>query len=343
MKNILVFIFIAFAINIYAQQPVIKIVSVENKNSCSGQSTGAITITSVTGESSPYVYSDNLQDSTFQSSNKFTNLSPKIYGLRVKDHFNRISSIYWDTLSESKTRLVDSCSGTNLQCGDSGGTITVMASGGAEPYQYSWSNNSQNATQTGIQPGTYTATVIDANECKATCAVTISQSGSSKPKYNIGDTLTCGYIFYVDPRADSSHPCYTHYLVCAFNDQDSRIAWYNNSYSITNATTDILFDKRNADLIDSVSDAANACSKYTTQDSCTGWYLPSKAELDTMYANLAAKGIGKFATEGYWSSVEAPKKHCAWIVDFYNGNDLQNDKSNKYHIRAVCEVWLRNE
>ena len=342
MKYPLFFLCIICTISVFGQvsRPVIKGINKKNV-SCNRFDNGIITVIASNGRP-PYGYSDN-GGVTFQSANAFTNLKAGQYTIIIKDTLNQRSDSQKVEITEP-LKLVLSCAGT-MQCGANSGTVSVNASGGTPSYTYLWNAGStpNNHVQTGLSAGIYVVTVTDSAQCSDTCSVVLVQQGSSTPKYKVGDSISCGYIFYVDPNTDSSHPCSTHYLVCSFADQSNSVTWYNSrfTYTITNATTNILFDRSNALKIDSFSLAANTCSQYTT-DSCSGWYLPSKIELDSMYSNLAIKNIGSFAKEGYWSSVEAPKRHTAWIVDFFNGRNIMNDKSNKYHVRAVCDIWLPN-
>ncbi|MEP6465173.1 MAG: DUF1566 domain-containing protein [Parafilimonas sp.] len=343
MKNLLFFISIACVLNVSAQvsKPAIKAVNKINL-SCNGLPSGSISIIASNGRI-PYMYSDN-GGVTFQASNSFTNLSAGVYTVLIKDAINQFSDSQKVEITQP-SKLVLHCTG-NMQCGNNSGMVSVSVSGGTPPYNYSWNAGTQtnSQTQTGLAAGVYIVTVFDAMQCSDTCSVVLVQQGSSTSTYKVGDSISCGYIFYVDPNPDSAHPCSRHYLVCSYADQSNSVTWYNSAYTyqITNAATDILFDRKNALAIDSFSLAANTCSTFTT-DSCTGWYLPSKTELDSMYTNLSAKNIGSFAKEGYWSSVEGSKRHNAWIVDFLNGREIQNDKSNKYHVRAICDVWLPNK
>ncbi|MCF8244599.1 MAG: choice-of-anchor L domain-containing protein [Saprospiraceae bacterium] len=56
---------------------------------------------------------------------------------------------------------------TSYTCSDNG-TMTVIPTGGMDPYNYVWSNGFPNfETQIGLLPGTYMATVTDANGCTA--------------------------------------------------------------------------------------------------------------------------------------------------------------------------------
>ncbi len=72
--------------------------------------------------------------------------------------------------SLSWTEVADS------SCDTDDGSLTVEATGGTEPYSYAWShdNSLNNATASGLAPGSYTVTVTDANGCTAELSNSIS-------------------------------------------------------------------------------------------------------------------------------------------------------------------------
>ena len=51
--------------------------------------------------------------------------------------------------------------------GASDGSATVIASGGAAPYTYLWSNSMTSSTISGLSPGTYSVTVTDDAGCSS--------------------------------------------------------------------------------------------------------------------------------------------------------------------------------
>lgn len=59
--------------------------------------------------------------------------------------------------------------------GDNSGSILVNATGGSQPYSYQWSNGANTAEITNLPAGIYIVTVTEANDCKITEQITITQ------------------------------------------------------------------------------------------------------------------------------------------------------------------------
>ena len=75
-------------------------------------------------------------------------------------------------------------------CSLSNGSATVSATDGAEPYIYSWSNSQTTAKITGLATGSYSVTVMDANQCTTVARASIT--GSSSPLTNpSGNNVSC--------------------------------------------------------------------------------------------------------------------------------------------------------
>lgn len=69
----------------------------------------------------------------------------------------------------------------------------------------------------------------------------------------------------------------------------------------------------------------------------TDWFLPSAAELDAMYNSIGPGGnnAGNFDSAGvYWSSSETSALDV-WVVNFANGNKVENPKDFNRLSRAV--------
>ncbi|MCB0754336.1 MAG: gliding motility-associated C-terminal domain-containing protein, partial [Flavobacteriales bacterium] len=66
------------------------------------------------------------------------------------------------------------CSSISGDCGNGNmASASVEVLNGTEPYTYEWSNGETTAEITGLEEGTYTVTVTDANGCTATCTESV--------------------------------------------------------------------------------------------------------------------------------------------------------------------------
>jgi hypothetical protein len=136
----------------------------------------------------------------------------------------------------------------------------------------------------------------------------------------VGDLRDGGIVFWIDGNGGGK--------VCALEDEPTALNW---------------------------SDAMSLFDSYTNSDTGTGvyndWYLPSKDELQLMYANLQRFGCstntpsatdsvlcatrkGDFSNTWYWSSTEYVN-YAAWNQFFANGLQYFNGKSNTNAVRAV--------
>jgi hypothetical protein len=68
------------------------------------------------------------------------------------------------------------------------------------------------------------------------------------------------------------------------------------------------------------------------------WFLPSLDELQAMYDNLHAEGVGDFEDGWYWSSTElggAQSDSDAWAINFSNNSSYSTAKSVAYRVRPA--------
>ena len=157
--------------------------------------------------------------------------------------------------------------------------------------------------------------------------------------YAIGDTHQGGIIFYLDASGK-------HGLISAPTDQSAGIKWDNGSFVDTYAYGNgIGAGEGNSQGIRTWQGTCSSCyASELCQDLSIGgetdWYLPSKYELNLMYENigqgnaLGLGNIGSFSPTYYWSSTEYDNDN-AWLQDFYNGSQYDNDKSSRSSVRAV--------
>ncbi len=151
-------------------QPTPMAVSFANMNvTCNGGNNGSATAT-VSGGTPAYTYS---WMPSVGSSATVNSLTAGIYTLTVTDA-NGCSTVTNDTIIQAPSMILTTSS-TGVLCSyDSTGSATVVATGGAMPYSYSWSNGDATATANGLIGGTYTVTVTDSLLCSNTTTVTVA-------------------------------------------------------------------------------------------------------------------------------------------------------------------------
>lgn len=152
---------------------------------CFGESTGSLTVTGIGGIGS-YEYS--LNGGEFQTSGTFSNLPAGSYIVTIRD--DELSTFDVPViLSEPPTAVSVTTTGINNLCsGDQTGKVFADAEGGTEPYEFSWNTDPVQIADTafGLEAGTYTVIVTDANGCQVSSEVTIT----APPEIVIGITTT---------------------------------------------------------------------------------------------------------------------------------------------------------
>lgn len=158
---------------------------------CFGESDGSIDV-STNGGNPPYNYIWSNGDST----SSINNLGPGNYSVTVFDQ-DQCSQDTSFTIIEPDSLALSLENIENVDCkGDETGAIDISTSGGTTPYDYSWSNNSQNEDQIGIAATTYAVTVTDNNSCtdtlnnltvEALSDLSTSISGTDPSCYNAND------------------------------------------------------------------------------------------------------------------------------------------------------------
>ncbi len=125
------------------------------------QNNGSIAITT-TGGSPGYTYLWSTSDTT----KNLSNVSAGIYSLTVTDSKGciKVSSF---SVSDDNGLLITELI-TNEKCyGDHSASIQISFTGGVPPYLIYWSNGASNTQKINdLAAGTYSITVIDANQCK---------------------------------------------------------------------------------------------------------------------------------------------------------------------------------
>lgn len=153
--------------------------------SCFGQNDGKIVL-NTTGGTGPYAY----QWSNSSTSDSISNLVPGNYQVTVTyDGGNCVQQSSYAVFGPDSLQLQFNAS--NEVCGDAGGSLTALVSGGTPPLAYAWNQGSSSVQLQNLTIGTYTVTVTDQNGC------TVNNSGAvgGTPGVAILPTLTepgCG-------------------------------------------------------------------------------------------------------------------------------------------------------
>jgi len=168
-----------------------------------------------------------------------------------------------------------------------------------------------------------------------------AEYSKSSNKHYVGESYGGGIVYYVYDNGQ-------HGLIASLADQGTgyAITWNNNNGIKINATADGLgAGFKNTLIMTAVHTAMGAnygpdiyCNDYSVTVGGVkygDWYLPSKYELNLLYAQRSI--LGSFATiEPYWSSTEIDNNNV-WTQYFDNGSMVV---TNKYldtygRIRAI--------
>ena len=157
-----------------------------------GASDGTITITA-SGGTGVLEYSID-GGATYQASNAFTGLAANTYNLVVRDA-NGCLVNGLGTVVNANAPVIDNITEVNTSCGNSDGSITISASAGSPPLEYSIDGGTTFQTSnsfTGLAVNTYNVVVKDAIGCEvAGTAVIVDIAGPSITNTNVVDA-SCG-------------------------------------------------------------------------------------------------------------------------------------------------------
>ncbi len=156
-----------------------------------GLSNGQIEIIA-SGGKPPLTYSIG---GAFQPSNLFTGVAAGNYTITVKDAAG-CTTTTTTVVPATPAPTINNVNLMDTQCGQSTGSITILASGGVPPLTYSITGGAPFLSSnifTGLSSGTYTVVVHSSNGCEAMQNVTINSTGaqSSNVSSSIcqGDTI----------------------------------------------------------------------------------------------------------------------------------------------------------
>ncbi|NNC84889.1 MAG: DUF1566 domain-containing protein, partial [Bacteroidia bacterium] len=208
---------------------------------------------------------------------------------------------------------------------------------------------------TGLAPGTYTIVATnDGIACSDTNMVTILAGPPPTVQQRLDTAETPLALFNTGIQLDSLYGktyqggliCYLDTLtgdglIAALSDIPNSKRWHNGTGIVTGATDlSIGAGQSNTASIISVQGggiyAATECTGFTS-GIYTDWFLPSRAELNTMYVNLHSEGLGSFNPTLYWSSSEV-NNSSAHTQDFFNGSFPSRLKGDNLRVRP-CRAF----
>jgi TolB-like protein len=161
--------------------------------------------------------------------------------------------------------------------------------------------------------------------------------GAGGKEYKIGEWGPAGgWIFYDKGRVTNGW----RYLEAAPAETEFQAPWGYEGM-VGGTAMGIGTGKRNTELIVAFlgrtgksNKAAQLCNSLVFEGSYD-WFLPSKDELNLMYKNLKAMGLGEFGDNYYWSSSENGSDD-AWPQRFRDGIQYHYyGKPSTYSVRAV--------
>ncbi len=144
---------------------------------CNGDTDGSIDITASGGTGVLQYSIDN--GTTFQAGNVFTGLGAGTYDIVVEDA-NGCQATTQVTLTDPAAIIISNVNTVDPTCGNTDGSIDIIASGGTGALQYSIDNGTTfqaGGLFAGLGAGIYDIVVEDANGCQATQQITLSNAG----------------------------------------------------------------------------------------------------------------------------------------------------------------------
>ena len=232
----------------------------------------------------------------------------------------------------------------NTPDNDGGSTITQYTAT-SDPGELSntiEATEGRSITISGLDANTfYTFTVTATNEVDTGLS---SESSNVVPGPEVGNTLFGGKVFYILTAADPGYVYgETHGLICAFSDLGSEVKWHPDNLAleeVTGTKENMGYGTINTNKIktklgkDNTIYAAYQATLYNAGDGYTGWYLPSKHELNRIFENLKNNDSMNFKDNFYWSSSEKGI-YNACRNNLTNNHQDQVSKSNSHFVRPV--------
>ena len=154
---------------VVTEPAVLSCTSTKTDVKCNGSADGSISV-SVTGGTPNYTYVWSNGSTTAT----ITKLTAGTYTVTVTDK-NACTKVASVTIAQPADIAI-AITKADLKCyNDNSGTASAVVTGGTTPYIYTWSNGSVTSTASGLAAGDVSVTITDANGCKKSATVTLTQ------------------------------------------------------------------------------------------------------------------------------------------------------------------------
>lgn len=153
--------------------PDVEVDTVISAPECNGGDNGVITISNIKMGTPPYLYS--WEGGPFTPDNTLSNLTVGTYSLIIRDSNNCETNLDIEVRELELTVAPDVT--PPLCTGDANGVITLNVTNGTGPYQFDWGSGFiPSNTQGGFAAGAYTILGLDAELCKGTFTVSVTDN-----------------------------------------------------------------------------------------------------------------------------------------------------------------------
>lgn len=153
---------------------------------CNGSTNGSATVTP-TGGTAPYTY----VWSNGQTTQTASNLAAGTHYVTINDQLGVCAGVVKSITISQPSAISLTTSSTSSTCGQSNGSASVVASGGAGGYSYLWTGGATTASITNKPAGSYSVTVADATGCTKTSTVNITDAGAPSASINSYSNINC--------------------------------------------------------------------------------------------------------------------------------------------------------
>jgi len=251
---------------------------------CNGGNTGSASV-NISGGSAPYTYSwSNGTNAVTTSLNySITALPTNTYVVTITDN-NNCSVTASVIITEPVVIAAPTTSTTNSTCGNANGSATAVSSGGTGALTYSWSaSGGSGSTVSGLAAGTYTVSVVDANNCSVSKAVTIGNNNGPALALSTTNPIACnGGTGGITATVTGGNPNYTYswstgvtnFITSSVNHLITSLT--TNTYTVTiidangcSTTSAILLTEPSAVAITNITPVNSNCGSNTGSATAT--------------------------------------------------------------------------